>query len=174
MQLRFSTLLLALALGLAGQAAVAQAPQPPQPQFMFVQTAEGIRADAATLRLIGVAQQTVYFTDRPVRMAGHLPMAAYLEEWTTAAGRDNFTADPPNATLSVFEPGQATNQLAVIVISHPVVEGNDLIYRYRLLEGTMPRTGGQASLFIDWIGPGGGVGPGFHGVGRGARGVGLR
>ncbi|WP_188965468.1 hypothetical protein [Neoroseomonas lacus] len=68
--------------------------------------AEDMRADASTLRLIGIAQQTVYFTDRPARTAGHLPMAAHLEEWTTAAGRDNFTIDPPNAMLSVFEPGQ--------------------------------------------------------------------
>jgi hypothetical protein len=172
--MRRSLVALVVGLTLTAAPASAQAPQPPQPQFMFVQTAEDMRADATTLRLIGVAQQTVYFTDRPVRMAGHLPMAAYLEEWTTAAGRDNFTADPPNATLSVFEPGQATNQLAVIVISHPVLEGRDLVYRYRLLEGTMPRAGGQTSLFIDWIGPGGGVGPGFHGVGRGARGVGVR
>ena len=38
----------------------------------------------------------------------------------------------------------------------------------------MPRGGGATALFIDWIGVGGGVGPGFHGVGAGARGVGLR
>jgi hypothetical protein len=31
----------------------------------------------------------------------------------------------------------------------------------------------RAALFIDWIGVGGGVGPGFHGVGAGTRGVGL-
>jgi len=29
-------------------------------------------------------------------------------------------------------------------------------------------------LFIDWIGAGGGVGRGFHGVGVGARGPGVR
>jgi len=167
--------LAALALG-APAALAQQQPQqaPPQPEFMFVQVADDMRADATTVRLIGVAQQTVYFADRPVRIAGHLPMAAYLAAWTAAAGNDNFTRDPPNATLSVIEPGQATNQLAVIVITNPVVDGRDLIYSYRLLEGTMPRAGGQTTLFIDSIGLGGGVGPGFHGVGRGARGVGVR
>ncbi len=39
---------------------------------------------------------------------------------------------------------------------------------------TMSAAGGAAALFIDWIGVGGGVGPGFHGVGVGRRGVGVR
>jgi len=38
----------------------------------------------------------------------------------------------------------------------------------------MPASGGSTSLFIDWIGVGGGVGRGFHGVGVGRRGVGIR
>ena len=87
---------------------------------------------------------------------------------------DNFSADPPNATLSVYEPGQPDSTLAVVEISHPVVDGNDLIYSYHLIEGTMPGSGGATALFIDWIGVGGGVGPGFHGVGVGRRGVGVR
>jgi hypothetical protein len=37
----------------------------------------------------------------------------------------------------------------------------------------MPKAGGATALFIDWIGVGSGVGPGFHGVGAGARGVGV-
>ena len=39
---------------------------------MFVHTADGMSADAAagTLRLINVSQQTLYFSDRPERIAG--------------------------------------------------------------------------------------------------------
>jgi hypothetical protein len=77
-------------------------------------------------------------------------------------------------TLSVIEPEKPENTLAVVEISHPVIEGNDLVYEYKLIEGEMPKTGGATALFIDWIGVGGGVGPGFHGVGRGRRGVGWR
>ena len=66
------------------------------------------------------------------------------------------------------------NTLTVVEISHPVVDGNDLVYDYKLIEGEMPESGGANALFIDWIGVGGGVGRGFHGVGRGARGVGWR
>jgi hypothetical protein len=142
-------------------------------QLMFVQTADDLKADDKTLRLVNVGKQIVYFADRPVRTAGHIPMSTYLDEWTAAAGPNNFAKDPPNATLSVYEGGNAENTLAVVEITEPVIEGNDLLYHYKLIEGTMPKSGGATALFIDWIGVGGGVGPGFHGVGFGTRGVGL-
>ena len=143
-------------------------------QLMFVQTADDFKADDKTLRLVNVGQQTLYFSDRPVRVAGHLAMPAYMDEWKAGEGPDNFGSDPPNATLSVYESGRHENTLAVVKISHPVIDGKDLVYNYKLIEGAMPKAGGATALFIDWIGVGGGVGPGFHGVGAGARGVGLR
>jgi len=146
------------------------------PQLMFVQSAEDLKVDSATstFRLVKVNQQTLYFSDRPQRIAGHLKMADYLKEWTAKAGKDNFKADPTNATLSVYEPGKPDNTIVVVTLTNPVVDGADLIYSYKVLNGTMPASGGATALFIDWIGVGGGVGPGFHGVGVGRRGVGWR
>ena len=143
---------------------------------MFVQSAEDLKVDqaASTLRLVKVNQQTLYFSDRPVRIAGHIKMADYLKEWTAKAGKDNFGVDPPNATLSVYEPGQPENTLVVVKITNPKVDGADLVYTYKIIDGKMPASGGATTLFIDWIGVGGGVGPGFHGVGVGGRGVGVR
>jgi hypothetical protein len=157
----------------AGRADAAEA-DAQKVQLMFVQTAEDLKVDPQkkTLRLVKANQQTLYFSDRPVRIAGHLKMADYLQEWTK--GEDNFGEDPPNATLSVYEPGHADNTLVVVELTHPVVEGADLVYTYKLIEGTMPKSGGATSLFIDWIGVGGGVGVGYHGVGVGFRGPGLR
>jgi hypothetical protein len=141
-------------------------------QLMFVQTADDLKTDGDTLRLVNVGQQILYFSDRLVRVAGHLTMPAYMDEWKAQEGPDNFSSDPPNATLSVYESGHNENTLAVVEISHPAIDGKDLVYHYRLISGTMPKAGGATALFIDWIGVGGGVGPGFHGVGAGARGVG--
>ena len=143
---------------------------------MFVQSAEDFKVDAAksTFRLVKVNQQTMYFSDRPQRIVGHIKMADYLKEWTAKAGKDNFGADPPNATLSVYEPGKAENTIVVVKLTNPVVDGADLIYTYKVLNGTLPANGGPTALFIDWIGVGGGVGPGFHGVGVGGRGLGWR
>jgi hypothetical protein len=146
----------------------------PKLQLMFVQSAEGLTADDKTLRLVNVSQQAIWFSDRPVRQAGHMSLKDYMKEWTAAAGPNNFSKDPPNATLSVYQPGKDENTLTVVEISDPKVDGKDLVYAYKLIEGQMPKSGGAPSLFIDWIGVGGGVGPGFHGVGVGRRGVGLR
>ena len=60
-----------------------------------------------------------------------------------------------------------------MTISNPKVDGADLVYGYRLIEGTLPAGGGATSVFIDWIGVGGGVGFGFHGAGVGRRGPGF-
>jgi hypothetical protein len=143
---------------------------------MFVQTADDLKVDTAAeiLRLVNVNQQTLYFSDRPVRIAGHLKMDDYLKEWTSKAGKDNFGGDPPNATVSVYEPGEPDNTVAVVEITNPMIDGRDLIYSYKVIEGDLPAGGGPTALFIDWIGPGGGVGRGFHGIGVGRRGPGWR
>jgi hypothetical protein len=135
-----------------------------KPMLMFVQIADDLRVDPATrtLRLVKVGQQTIYFADRPERVAGHIKMADYLTEWTSRAGSDNFHNNPPNATLSVFEPGKPADTIAVVTISNPTVEGADLVYNYKVIEGNLPTAGGATSLFIDWIGVGAGFG--FHGV----------
>ena len=147
----------------------------PTPQLMFVQVAEDLRVDpgSTSLRLVNVNQQTIYFSDRPVRIAGHIKMTDYLEEWTEKAGKDNFSANPPNATLSVYESGEPDNTVVVVEITNPVVDGADLLYNYKLIDGAMPSGGGATTLFIDRIGLGGGVGAGFHGVGVGRRGPGV-
>lgn len=124
------------------------------PQLMFVQTAEDLKVDAAakTFRLVNVNQRTLFFSDRPERIAGHFMMADYLKTWSQ--GKDNFGDDPPNATLSVYEPGRADQTLAVVKITNPVVNGNDLVYTYQLISGTMPAKGGATALFIDWFAAG--------------------
>ena len=162
-----------LALCTALVAGMALAEDNSELQLMFVQTAAGIEIDRAAqeLRLKDVVPQVLYFSDRPQRVAGHVDMAGYLEEWTK--GKDNFGEDPPNATLSVYEPVQSENTTVVIEIMQPEVDGKDITYRYTLINGEMPAAGENAALFIDWIGPGGGVGAGIHGIGVGARGPGV-
>ncbi len=147
-----------------------------KPMLMFVQVARGVAIDeaAGTLRLVGVSPQTLYFADRPDRLAGHVRMDAFLQEWTASAGANNFSADPPNAALSVYEPGAADSTVAIVEILDPKVEGEDIVYGFKRIEGKLPATGGETALFIDWIGVGGGVGVGYHGVGVGLRGPGLR
>ncbi len=44
-------------------------------------------------------QLVTWFTDRPVRDAGHMSMASFVDLWTDS-GDDSFTADPPNVAIS--------------------------------------------------------------------------
>ena len=144
---------------------------------MFVQVGEDLKVDdaAKTLRLVKVGQQTLYFSDRPVRIAGHLKMSEYLQEWTSKAGKDNFGADPPNAVALRLRAGPARQHArgrrdhatrgSTAPISSTTTRSSRASSRFG---------GGQTALFIDWIGAGGGVGAGFHGVGVGGRGVGVR
>lgn len=147
-----------------------------QPMLMFVQASSSTMVDEAakTIRLVNVAPLTIYFADRPDRIAGHLKLDKYLEEWTAGAGADNFAADPPNAALSVYEAGKDDTSVAIIEISNPRKDGADLVYDYKVISGPGPVSGGETALFIDMIGIGGGVGVGFHGVGVGLRGPGIR
>ena len=170
--------LVGLSLAAAATALAAARParaEASKPMLMFVQLSEGVKVDdaARTIRLINATPHTLYFADRPERIAGHIRMAAYLEEWTSKAGKDNFASDPPNAALSVYEAGQTNNTLAIVEITDPRVDGRDLVYGYKLISGIPPASGGETALFIDWIGVGGGVGVGFHGVGVGVRGPGF-
>ncbi|HOM11912.1 MAG TPA: hypothetical protein PLB41_01170 [Rubrivivax sp.] len=141
---------------------------------MFVHSADELKVDPAThtLRLVKVNAQTVYFYGRPQRIAGNIELPDSVQTWKD--GRDSFDADPPDATLSVYEPGRAEPTRVVVTIPQPVVDGADLVYGCKLLEGQMPAADGATTLFIDWYGVGGGVGPGLHGVGVGRGGVGWR
>ena len=117
-------------------------------EFLFVQNAQDVSFANGTMTLHGVEPVTVCFADRPERIAGHMPTAKIVPMWHE--GKNSFTADPPNATLSTLQ-GDMTSDL-VVVLSNPRLNGNDLTYDVRTLEGTPPAHGGPCSLFIDIIG----------------------
>ena len=79
-----------------------------------------------------------------------------------------------DATLNPITGRDEWNGTSIVEITDPRIDGSDLVYSFKLIEGSLPAAGGATSLFIDWIGVGGGVGRGFHGVGVGRRGPGVR
>jgi hypothetical protein len=132
--------------------ALAQATHEPakQADFLFVQTARGMSFDRSNnkLTLTGVSPVTVFFSDRPERIAGNMQTTAFIPFWSE--GKDSFKADPPNADISTVE--GSTLQQTVVVLQDPVLEGDNLTYTVRVLQGEMPATGNQVSVFIDIIG----------------------
>jgi hypothetical protein len=65
-------------------------------------------------------------------------------------GKDSFLSDPPNADLSIIEDGEL--QQTVVVLEDPVLDGTDLHYTVKIIDGEMPVTGENVSVFIDIIG----------------------
>ncbi len=115
---------------------------------LYVQNAKSVSLTKGKLVLRGVNPSTVCFTDRPARMAGHLPTVKFIPLWSR--GKGSFLKDPPNATLSIFNGDQVSN--LVIEISNPVLAGKNLTYDAKVLEGPALANGGACSLFIDIIG----------------------
>jgi len=122
------------------------------PQLLFVQNSTGVVIDKAgrVLTLKGLSPTTLYFSDRPVRLAGHYRTEEYLKFWKE--GPDSFLKDPPNATLSVFQKGNDDLLDVVVTLRNPRLKGNDLSYDIKVIEGKLSKAGGPATLFIDIIG----------------------
>ncbi len=121
---------------------------PAEVEYMFAQTASGLDIDEDRVTLRGVSATTLFFSDRPERLTGHVPTGEFLASW--GVGDDNFADDPPNALLSIFEE-DAVNDV-VGVLREPALSGDDLSYAFEVTDGELTASSGPASLFIDMIG----------------------
>jgi hypothetical protein len=132
------------------QAAAAMAEDAKQADFLFVQTSKGMTFDKASskLTLVGVSPVTVMFADRPERIAGNMNTARFVPFWSE--GKDSFLKDPPNADISIVEGGNMRQVVATL--EQPELKDGNLTYTVKILEGEMPESGADVSVFIDIIG----------------------
>ena len=117
-------------------------------EYLFVLTAESATLADGVLTMGDVNPATLYFSDRPDRIAGHQTTEEFVADW--GEGDDSFASNPPNATLSVLSDTEP--QDVVVVLSEPRFEGGDLIFNVSVLDGNSELAGGANSLFIDIIG----------------------
>jgi len=117
-------------------------------QLLFVQNAKEVSFDNGKMTLKGISPATVFFSDRPDRIAGHMATEEMIPLWTE--GKDSFLANPPNANLSIFGEGKVID--LVVELRNPRLKGDEFTYDVRVLEGIAPVKGGLCSLFIDIIG----------------------
>lgn len=117
-------------------------------EALYVQTATGMSYVNGKLTLHSLAPTTLFFSDRPDRITGHVPSQEFVGSW--GKGKDSFASDPSNAALSIFHPDGVSD--VVVVLAHPKLEGGDLTYTVEILDGEMPASGGPNSLSIDVIG----------------------
>ncbi len=119
-------------------------------QLLFVQNAKDVVMKDGRLTLIGVSPTTIFFSDRPNRIAGHMHTEDFVLEWKKGTGKESFHTDPPNGALSIFAEDEIVD--VVVKLKNPRLAGGALVYDIDLLEQDAPIPSGPVSLFIDPIG----------------------
>jgi len=126
------------------------APQVENIEALFVQSAHGLTTSKGSVTFHGLAHATLFFSDRPQRVVGHLSSRKFVDQW--AEGEDSFAQDPPNAVLSFLEDGDTVPEEVTMTISDPHLDGDTLTYTVDILDGMLPASSGPCSLFIDPVG----------------------
>ncbi|MCP4231908.1 MAG: hypothetical protein GY771_17405, partial [bacterium] len=126
-----------------------------KPEFLFVFSAKSGTFDGDTVTLKDVPL-VIYFSDRPYRIAGHISLGEFVELW--GEGTVSFEMDPPNATLSILK--EDGNIDIVVELTNPKLMVDTLMYRVKVIDGELPKTFGESSIFIDDID----TPPGNHGI----------
>ena len=117
-------------------------------ELLFVQNSHDVSVEKGKLTLKKVSPTTIFFTDRPERIAGHMTTKDFVDEW--GKGDNSFKADPPNAALSIFGKDEIVD--IEVTLMNPRFEGDDLVYDIAILQEDLKPVSGQSSLFIDPVG----------------------
>ncbi len=118
---------------------------------MFVQVARGSTSSDGKLTLDGVAPTTLYFSDRPQRVVGHMTTDQFVGLWSDQS-ENSFAMDPPNAVLSFVDAGGDRPEECVVVLRNPRSDDESVTYSIDVLEGSVPDSSGSCTLFIDPLG----------------------
>lgn len=114
---------------------------------LIVLNAKGGKLEGDKLILDGVQPTATLFTSRPVRTVGHMATPEMVEIWRTGS----FAKDPPNATASVFSKDGSSVADVVVVLKAAKLEGEKLTFDVQVLEGSLGKADGPASVFIDTL-----------------------
>jgi hypothetical protein len=108
-------------------------PRAQEAGLLFVQTTPSgtltrvrAKSNRYVLTLRDVGRQIVWFSDRPARHQGQLPVGNFPGSWK---GR-GFSADPPNAALTLLD-GDRSADTVVLEIRKPTYNAKKHTIRYR-------------------------------------------
>ncbi|WP_226576282.1 hypothetical protein [Acuticoccus sediminis] len=144
--------LLAAALAAATVGAVHAQPAETAPEggpmhLEFIQQAGSMTFDGSTLTLTNPAHSTIVSAKGADGSTGIMTTEAFVEAFATIAGEDS--KDPPNAMVVV---GGADTEPAIVELSAPKMNGDAVVYKVAVLEGDLPASGDNVTVFIDpWI-----------------------
>ena len=119
-------------------------------EALFAQTARALTTDGDRVTFHGLSPATLYFSDRPQRVVGHLSSQQFVDLWSE--GDNSFAVDPPNAVISFVEVDEKTPEDAIVILKNPELESDSITYTVEMLEGSLPDKGELCSVFIDPFG----------------------
>ncbi len=123
-----------------------QIPSPDTPRYVFVQPAKASKTEGDVLILSGLTPSTYYFSDRPVRSAGHMRHIDFAALWDDES-EESFKNDPPNAALTT--PDQMDDDPIVMELLSATYDGSDMRFRFKMISGSLPETARDVAMFID-------------------------
>ncbi|MGI9534034.1 MAG: YMGG-like glycine zipper-containing protein [Thermodesulfobacteriota bacterium] len=126
-------------------------------EILFVQNSEDVsfkKGSPTTVTLKNAGPNTIFFSDKPARIAGHLSNEGFLKVWNEQTG--GFKDVPPNASISVVN-GKVISDV-IVELSNPRIDGKDITYDINIIKGEIPKNGGVTALFIDGIWASAGIG----------------
>jgi len=118
--------------------------------MLFVQDAKAMVFDGSRLTLKEANPNIIFFCDRPVRTAGHMTRDAFMK--LVSEGENSFADNPPNAAVSIVNAKGEVTEAVVTLSKRPLVNGNDMVFPIKLLDGQLPNAGETVIMFIDPIG----------------------
>ena len=118
--------------------------------MLFVQDAKSMIFDGNLLTLKEANPNIIFFCDRPVRTAGHMTRDVFMK--LVSEGENSFADNPPNAAVSIVNAKGEVTEAVVTLSKRPLVNGNDMVFPIKLLDGQLPNAGQTVILFIDPIG----------------------
>lgn len=119
-------------------------------EALFVQVAHDMTRDGDRVTLHGLSPATLYFSDRPQRVVGHMTAQQFVDEWDK--GENSFAVDPPNGVIAFLDADDVTPEDAIVVLKDPELRGDELTYTVDILEGSLPEKAASCSVFIDPFG----------------------
>ena len=117
---------------------------------LFVQNSQDVsftKGATSTVTLKNASPNTIFFSDRPARIAGQVSNEGFLKIWNEQA--DSFKKDPPNASISIVNGEEISD--VIVELSNPRISGKDITYDINVIKGEIPEKGGVTALFIDGI-----------------------
>jgi hypothetical protein len=113
----------------------------------FVQNARSMECADNRLSLRGISPATLYISDGPPNLVGHITARQFVDLWTQ--GEQSFADNPPSAVLSFVGDSDRLPPDVVLLLRRPRLYLNTLAYECEAIEGSLPSSAGACSLFIE-------------------------